>query len=143
LISELNKISASVIQCSALELAAFIVTASDLTTTVPGNKMKKYVDDCYLIIPASSSSSIPSELLHLGDWTLEYNFRLNASKTSEIVFYRLNSSSRIPPPTPGITRVTTLKVLGILLTDNLKMTAHVSATIVDFFPASSTSITPH
>jgi len=53
LISDNNQISASVIQGSALSPAAFIVIASDLTTALPGNKMKKYADDCYLIIPGS------------------------------------------------------------------------------------------
>jgi len=74
LISDINSISASVIQGSALGPAAFIVTSFDLTTTVTDNKMKKYADDCYLIIPASHSSSIPSELLHVGEWALVSSF---------------------------------------------------------------------
>jgi len=75
LISDINKISASVIQGSALGPASFIVTASDLTPTVPGNKMKKYAEDCYLIIPASNLSSIPSELFHVGEWDLSSRVR--------------------------------------------------------------------
>jgi len=138
LISDINSISASGIQGSALGLETVIVTASDLTTTVPENTMKKYADAyCYLVITASNSYSIPSELLHVVEWALENNLRLNASKTSGIVFYRPNSRNRriyTPSHTgrPGHTRVTTMKVLGILLTDNLKMTiiaAHDSATI--------------
>ena len=61
-ISSLATINAGVVQGSALGPAAFIICASDLHAVTPGNKTCKYVDDVYLIVPASNILSIQTEL---------------------------------------------------------------------------------
>jgi len=56
-----------------------------------------------------------------------YNLKLNRAKSAEIVF-RDNRKRRCiqqPPPLQGVVRVTSLKVLGVTLTDRLSVTAHV------------------
>ena len=63
--SEVSSINASVVQGSAIGLFCFIASASGLRYKCNGNEMGKYADDCYLIIPASNSSSIQIELANV------------------------------------------------------------------------------
>ena len=43
-------VSASIIQGSAIGPAAYVVTAGDLTATVPGNSLCKFADDTLSLI---------------------------------------------------------------------------------------------
>jgi len=45
-------ISASLVQGSAIGPISYVVTAADLVAVTPGNKLCKYADDTYVIIPA-------------------------------------------------------------------------------------------
>ena len=49
-ISSESKISASVVQGSALGPVSFIINAADLHPICSDNRMSKYADDCYLIV---------------------------------------------------------------------------------------------
>ena len=73
---------ASIIQGSGIGPASYVVTASDLHATTPGNSMDKYADDTYLIIPASNVESCASEIAHIEDCALNNNLRLNRTKVS-------------------------------------------------------------
>ena len=53
-ISELENITASIIQGSAIGHAAYVVNARDLKAVTSGNLLCKYADDTYLIVPASN-----------------------------------------------------------------------------------------
>ena len=64
-ISPEQKINASVVQGSALGPVSFIINASDLHPTCSGNRMAKYADDCYLIVPSFNSHTIQSEMDHI------------------------------------------------------------------------------
>ena len=119
-------INAGVVQGSAVGPAAFLVCASDLHPVTPGNKCCKYADDTYLIIPSPNTASISTELSNLTSWAKQNNLLLNPTKSYEIIFKKPRSRVADPPPTPCITRVTSLKVLGITLQDNLTMHEHVS-----------------
>ena len=57
-----------VVQGSAIGPFCFIASASGLRPKCNGNEMGKYADDCYLIIPASNSSSIQIELANVNSW---------------------------------------------------------------------------
>jgi len=97
--SNLTSISASVIQGSALGPAAFIVTAADLAPCTEGNEMCKYADDYCLVISASNSASVSLELASVGSWAALNNFRLNQTKSKEIIFTRPDAKqSFLPPP---------------------------------------------
>src|SRR5207245_6173715 len=74
-------INASVIQGSALGPAAYIVTASDLRPLNAGNEIIKFADDTYLAIPASLESTVDDELMHIEQWSLQNNLKLNHSKS--------------------------------------------------------------
>ena len=55
--STVAAVKASVIQGSGLGPASFIVTAADLHPTTPGNRIFKFADDTYLVVPSANSSS--------------------------------------------------------------------------------------
>jgi len=76
-----------------------------------------------------NSASCEDELKHIDRWATN-NFRLNQAKTVEIVFYargRHRAEEELPPPLPGIQRVSSIKVLGVTISNNLSMAGHVSA----------------
>ena len=75
------------------------------------NKYFKYADDGYLIVPGCNSLSIDKELEHHAKWAASHNLKLNLSKTMEIVFTKRGKLE--PPPNAGITRVESLKVVGV------------------------------
>ena len=83
----------------------------------------------YLIIPASNADSRVAELDNVETWSRLNNLRLNRSKSVEIVFInskrKCKSKFQSPPPIDGISRVTSLKILGVTITSNLSATEHV------------------
>jgi len=79
------------------------------------------------VIPASNVSSRDVELDHVDRWAECNNFRLNSAKFAEIIFTdsKRRTDYILPPPIPGISRVTTIKILGITITNHLSMGEHV------------------
>jgi len=86
----------------------------------PGQRMCKFADDTYLIIPACNVHSRVSEIEGIEAWARTNNLALNRKKTLEIVF-RDGRRKRLvsPPPMADIERVTTLKILGVTITNTL------------------------
>jgi hypothetical protein len=119
-------INAGVVQGSALGPVAFIVSASDYRPLTKGNAASKYADDTYLIVPAINTSFIPAELDHLASWALCNNLRMNPTKSSEMVIRKPRCRAPVPPLLPGLPRVDTMKVLGVTLQPDLRITAHVN-----------------
>ena len=60
------------------------------------------------------------------------NLKLNGNKTKELIVYRPGpEANRIsPPPTPGIERVSTLNVLGVILDETLTFRQHIEQRVV-------------
>ena len=79
----------------------------------------------YLIVGSAQYHTI-AELDHVATWAAENNLRLNPNKTKELIVSKRGSKTAFPPPTPGIERVTSLKVLGVTLQCDLKMEAHIT-----------------
>ena len=77
IISAPLSINASVVQDSAIGPLAFILNASDLRTSTPGNKLHKYADDTYmyLVVPANNSHTIVGELAQIAPWTNAKNLK--------------------------------------------------------------------
>ena len=120
-------INASIVQGSVLGPTLFNINSADLSPLSPSNRYFKYADDAYLLVPASNSASIPMEILHHQTWASSCNLKLNPTKTSEIVCKRPRSPN--PPPNPGINRVSSLLILGVLVDDKLQFVEHVRSTI--------------
>jgi len=117
--STVAAVKSSVIQGSGLGPASFIVTAVDLHLTTPGNRIFKFADDTYLVVPVANSSSRLDEVFHVEAWASRNNLRLNQTKSKELIFIRekCGQSSHPPPSCPNIERVSCAKVLGITLND--------------------------
>jgi len=106
----------------------YIVNASDLHPTCPLNIMLKYADDTYVIVPSVNSHLLHSEIQHICDWAESNNLKLNVSKSTEIIFtspHFKETKLPFPPPTPTITRLNRLTVLGVVVSSTFKFTEHV------------------
>ena len=85
-ISTMLDINASIIQGSALGPVSYVVNAGDLKTDTPGNRIHKYADDTYILVPASNIQSHRAELDHVEEWASQTNdLKLNRAKSTEIV----------------------------------------------------------
>jgi len=126
--STVAAVIASVIQGSGLGPASFIVTAADLHPTTPENRIFKFADDTYLVVPATNSSSRLDEVSHVEAWASRKKLRRNRTKSKEFIIIRdkCGQSFQPPPPCPNIERVSCAKVLGITLNDRLIATDHVA-----------------
>ena len=125
--SNFIKINASIVQGSAIGPSAFIITASDLSPIHPGNKIDKYADDSYLIVPGGNTTTIPAELGNIATWANNNNLTLNQSKTKEMIIRKPSKKNTpLPPIIPGISRCSSLNILGVTITDTLSMSEHVS-----------------
>jgi len=55
----------------------YVVTAGDLTVNDSGNKLVKFADDTYLVIPATNVSTRTTEIENVELWALNNNLSLN------------------------------------------------------------------
>jgi len=76
----------------------------------------------------SLTSSLPltcstraDEIDNSAAWAAENNLKLNKSKTKEVIFRdnKRGNLKTLPPPFPGITRDSLLKILGAAFSSNL------------------------
>jgi hypothetical protein len=126
--SALKDITASIIQGSGIGPASYVANASDLKAVTPGNQLVKFADDTYLVIPASNVDSRSAEVDNIETWARTNNLTLNRTKSKEIVFVdtkRKRKCQVAPQPLPGIVRVTSLKILGVTMTNGLSASDHV------------------
>ena len=68
-----------------------------------------------------------SEITHHTDWANACNLKLNATKTQEIVFCRRNC--KLPLSTLNIERVSSIKILGVIVDDKLKFQDHINSVV--------------
>ena len=125
--SALLSINASITQGSAVGPAAYVVNAADLTSVTPGNQLYKYADDTYILVPAGNIRSREVELEHIEKWAAANNLKINRSKSLEIIFTesRRRRTVCLPPPLTDIQRVTSMKILGVTVTNHLSVSEHV------------------
>ena len=85
--SKLKDITASIIQGSGIRPISYVVNASDLRTVSSSNKIVKFADDTYLLIPASNVVSRAIELVNVETRArANINLTLNNNRTKEIIF---------------------------------------------------------
>ena len=128
-LSSSNSITASVVQGSGIGPFSFVITASDLSPISPLNKICKFADDMYLLVPASNAASVCSELKHIETWADKNNLKLNQAKTNEIIFSKPKTRHPKPLPTPFLKSVSSLVILGVCIDSNLKMDQHIECII--------------
>ena len=126
-LSTVLTINASIIQGSVIGPTAYVINASDLKTLNTDNSLDKYADDTYLIVPASKSHTIPTELDHVSEWATTNNLSLNVSKSCEMIVRRPRlaiDDPDFPPALPGVKRVSELNILGVYMSDKLVYPSH-------------------
>ena len=126
-VSTLKSITASIIQDSGIGPAAYVIYASDVKAVTPGNQLRKFADDTYLIVPASNVDSRAAEMNNIDTWAQKNNLTLNRKKSQEIVFTdpRRRRQIALPLPMADIIRVTFIKILGVTITNGLSASDHV------------------
>jgi len=126
-------VSASIVQGSSLGPASYAVIAADLNPLHADNKLVKFADDTYLVVPAKSVHTLAVELNHIAAWATENNLTLNTFKMREVIFYdsRRRHSVQSPPLLPGVARKFTLKILGVTLSSHLSASDHIRRVISD------------
>ena len=124
-LSGVATINASVIQGSGFGPAAFAINASDLHPVHDHNRIVKFADDTYLIIPASKRDTIGEELASISAWATKNNLKLNPTKSKEMIVMRRSRRADLPPPYPGIERVDSLVVLGVTISRHLRASLHI------------------
>ena len=129
--SELQTISASIIQCSAIGPASYVVNASDLKPAHTENVLCMYADDTYVIIPSDKVDTRAIELENVEKWTQANNLTFNRTKCAEIIFHDTRHKQQLvmPPPLSDIPRVQSIKVLGVTITSSLSVAEHVNKVI--------------
>jgi len=92
-----------------------VVTADDLTVKDRANKLIKFADDTYLVIPATRASTRTTEIENVELWVRRNNLSFNRSKSREVIFSDVRNKHKVEPPLPlpDITRDTSLKILGV------------------------------
>ena len=120
-------VTASVIEGSGIGPAAYVANAGDFTTKTPGNKLCKFADDTYLVIPAINVDTRATELENVETWSRNNNLTLNRSKSNEVIFTDSKRKRQFQEPSPQmeIARVTSIKILGVTVTNNLSVSVHV------------------
>lgn len=131
-ISAILDITASIVQGSVCP-SSYIINAADLSAVTPGNRIHKYADDTYIVIPVRNVQSRQgqAELDHVEQWAHCNNLALNRGKSLEIVLTgrRRNARECNLPVLPGISRVTTITMLAVTISNRLSVTVHVSNVI--------------
>jgi len=123
LVSAVAVIQTSVIQGSALGPASYIVTAADLHPVYGSNRIFKFADDTYLVVPGGATYTCKDEIAHLQTWAAGNNLKLNREKTKEIIFSARRKGAL---PLSGIERVPSVRVLGVTVNDKLTAADHVA-----------------
>ena len=127
-ISSTANINCSVFQGSAVGPPLFLLNGLDLKPQHCNNFIDKYADDTYLIISASNEHTIDDELRYIEFWANKNNLKLNTAKSQEIVFFA-KPKNRIlvngVKPVSNIPRVSSLKILGVTISENFSVSQHV------------------
>ena len=125
------RVNLGIVQGSGIGPTLYIIQESDLKTLSEVNILMKYADDTNLLVPSGTDVILEEEYLNVKRWAEVNKMLLNAAKTKEIVFRRpnLRSSSFDLPRLTGIERIAQSKLLGVVITDNLKFKDHVDLTL--------------
>ena len=127
LVSNRQPINSSVVQGSGIGPMAYVINASDYRPRYRETRVIMYADDCYLVITSANSKRVRDEIDHVAIWAEANNFKLNKAKTQELIVRKrgCQHAPEIPKPLEDVTRVDTLKVLGVLLQGDLSFREHV------------------
>ena len=124
---------ASIIQGSGLDPASHFINVSDLHPVNIFHSMGKVANVIYLFVASKNSSVRITEIENVQNWATVNNFLLNHLKSAEIIFTRprLNPlvKNNLLQPVLGIRWVSSIKILGVTISQKLLVSDHVRDTI--------------
>jgi len=104
--------------------------ACDLKPLNDFNYLIKYADDCTLLCPQKSTTTVEEEIAHVMNWAVENKMTVNLLKTVEILFRRPNiGQDLLPLKMTNVGRVNAAKLLGVYLRHDLHFSQHVDAIV--------------
>ena len=108
----------------------FIMFIFDLKVLDILNYLLKYADDCTLLCPESSNTSIELEMANIMLWANNNKLLLNLLKTKEMVFHRPNPRNIVfPAELAGIERVGFFKLLGVQFQPDFRFSEYFTSVI--------------
>ena len=125
IVSTLLFINAIIVQGSVIGPFAYVINASDLRGLYALNKLNKYADDLYLIVPSINSHLVRDELDHISSWASTNNLVLNVAKSKEMIIKCPRTRTDAPPALNGIERVDSMNILGIMFQCTFSFTLQV------------------
>ena len=125
-VSDWVSVSAGVPQGTLLGPVCFLIHINNLRTS--SANMVKYVDDStQWSVNRTENSHLQDSATEADTWATENNMSLNSKKTKDMVVSFSCDSPQVPPILLGVTvteRVHQIKLLGLIVTDNLKQQEH-------------------
>ena len=103
-----NTMARSLSECNLRIRAGASIVSCDGNRSVTmsdKNRMIKFADDTYLIVPEECTTTCEDQLAHIQEWAQGCNLSLNRTKTKEIIFGakgRRGSSTQLPAACPII-----------------------------------------
>jgi len=105
----------------------YILGTADVHPVSDKTRLLKYADDSYLLIGSRNIETAQHEIQNNTSWAKSKNLLSNVNKTREMAIIRKNMASLATQPSvTGKTRVTSMKILRITVTEKLSVSAHVS-----------------
>lgn len=118
------------VQGSGLGPFCFLCIISDLKALDAINILLKYADDCDLMCPENTTTSVEVEMAHIMQWASTNKLLLNLIKTKEMIFHRPNPHQIVfPAELNNIERVYSFRLLGVLFHPDLQFSEHISTII--------------
>jgi len=91
------------------------------------NKILKFADDTYLVVPVVNTMTCADEVSHIESWATENNLKLNCTKTKKIIFQSCSNRGKVVQlalPQQGVERVDKVTALGIVTNNRLTAADH-------------------
>ena len=121
--------NAGVIQGSGLGPVLFVCVIASLVMNCSRNSLIKYADDCYMIVPATSYETLPSELQNVKCWSAQRNLQINCNKSKVMIITTKKKGTLlhcVNNPNVGLDVVDKMVILGVHLQNNINFGNHVS-----------------
>ena len=125
-VSSTLDVSSGVPQGSVLGPHLFAIFLSTYRALFEDTGLIKYADDVTLVIPVYKAHSnctahVLPEIDHFYAWCQMNGMSVNVSKSK---YMNVHFGKSIPPPVPGLSNVTSLKILGVIFNEKMTWSDH-------------------